>query len=384
MNADASTAHETMTWLPAIQRYASVSDMRDALAARHPTLAPGRLRELAIVGAAGEGRRLAALCEEHAIAVRAVADDDPAKQGMRIASAAVVPTAGLAALDRSIPVVIASHRVLRAAAGPRRLGFANVAPFAALQVLRPERFPPHMFYAGLLEDLFAHRARYAALAARLYDDGSRAVLDAVLGFRLTLDAELLRAVVDESLYFAAGLLTYGPGTVYVDAGAFDGDSIRAFIDRAGGRFGRVLAFEPDPATFRRLAENFADESRVQAFPMGLHRQGGVLHFMSDASRGARLVDQGGAPVPVAALDDVLQGGPVDVVKMNIEGAEIDALVGAAASIRRWAPALLIATYHRPSDLWRVPETVEEIRSGYRLFLRQHDGGIIETVLYALP
>jgi FkbM family methyltransferase len=240
-----------------------------------------------------------------------------------------------------------------------------------------------MFYAGLLEDLLAHRAEYGTLAADLADHQSRAVLDAVIGFRLTFDAELLRGVVDESLYFPAGLLRYGPGTVYVDAGAFDGDSVRAFIARTGGRFGRVLAFEPDAATFRRLAANFADEPRVQTLQMGLHAARGALHFTNDGSRGARVVEDAGTPIRVAALDDVLEGARVDAIKMNIEGAEIAALRGGAESIRRWAPALLIAAYHRPSDLWRLPAVVREIRSGYRLYLRQHDGGIIETVLYAL-
>jgi hypothetical protein len=69
--------------------------------------------------------------------------------------------------------------------------------------------------------------------------------------------------------------------------------------------------------------------------------------------------------------------------MNIEGAEIDALHGGERLIRREHPKLALSVYHRPSDLWRIPEIVENFSSDYRLYLRQHDGGIIETVLYAL-
>jgi FkbM family methyltransferase len=383
MDTDAAATQTGMTWVTALRGFATAADMRDALAARYPALARHELRELAIVGAAGEGRRLAGLCGAYGVAVRAIVDDDPAKHGLEVPGGAVKPLSALAPLDRSMPVIVASHRVLKAAAAPRRLGFTNVAPFAVLQVLEPDRFPPHMFYAGLLEDLCANRERYAGLAARLSDGMSRRVLDAVVGFRLTLNAELLRPVLDERLYSPPGHVAYGPEAVYVDAGAFDGDSVRIFIDRAGGRFGRILAFEPDPATHRRLAGHFAGDPRVQAIEMGLHRSSGTLQFESDASRGARLVDGGGTSIRVAALDDVLEGGPVDAIKMNIEGAEIEALWGAQASIRRWGPALFIAAYHRPSDLWRLPDVVHEIRPGYRLFLRQHDGGIIETVLYAL-
>jgi hypothetical protein len=70
--------------------------------------------------------------------------------------------------------------------------------------------------------------------------------------------------------------------------------------------------------------------------------------------------------------------------MNIEGAEIDALDGARRTIARCLPKLAISAYHRPNDLWRIALLVREMSSKYELFLRQHDGGVIETVLYALP
>ena len=69
--------------------------------------------------------------------------------------------------------------------------------------------------------------------------------------------------------------------------------------------------------------------------------------------------------------------------MNIEGAEIDALYGARKTIERWTPKLAVSVYHRASDLWQIPEIVHEFSPDYELYLRQHDGGVIETVLYAI-
>jgi hypothetical protein len=48
------------------------------------------------------------------------------------------------------------------------------------------------------------------------------------------------------------------------------------------------------------------------------------------------------------------------------------------------PKLAVSVYHRPSDLWRIPQLVRELGARYSLFFRQHDGGVIETVLYAIP
>ena len=368
-------------WLASLGGHRSVAEVRRALAARYPAFTVDHLRELAIVGAADEGRRLLALCAERGIVVRGIVDDDPTKQAMRLDSYRVSPTSSLDALDRSTPIVVASHRVLRPVERLRGMGFIHVAPSALLQVLDPESFPPHIFYSGLIEDLVERRGHYVDLAALLADDMSRRVLDAVVGFRLTL--EVLRPIIEEELYAPRGLLTYADDEVYVDAGSYDGDTIRLFMDRVHGRFSRILAFEPDRATFERLVANFRAEHRVEPFNLGLHRARAVLEFDNAGTRGSTLVERGGSEIPVVGLDEIAHGDRVTYIKMNIEGAEIDALRGAAQTIRRWRPKLAVAAYHRPADLWQVPALIREIHPGYRLYLRQHDGGLIESVVYAL-
>ena len=97
-----------------------------------------------------------------------------------------------------------------------------------------------------------------------------------------------------------------------------------------------------------------------------------------------MVESGGISVPVVGLDEVLQGDRVSYIKMNIEGAEIDALQGGADSIKRWGPKLAISAYHLPNHLWKIPLEISKLREDYQIFFRQHDGGIIETVVFALP
>ncbi len=360
------------------------SDLRDHLRNHYPAFDVDRTDAIAIVGAAGEGVRLAGLCRDQRIKVVAIADDHPAKIGTKIAEQTVQPVANLQEIDRSIPIVIASHRVLGAAERLRSLGFTTVLPFAALQTMAPDRFPPHMFYDGLLDDLWQNRDRYAQLNDRLADERSRDVLDAVLAFRQTLDPLMLKPVLDDDdLYAPKGLIEFSDHEVYVDGGSYDGDTIRTFARCVGNKFKHVYAFEPDPVTYQALTRNFSDEPRVEPIHAGLHREKGVLRFKDDASRGAIFSSEGEIEMPVTTLDDVVGGGPLTYIKMNIEGAEIDALAGAKTVIQRELPKLALSVYHRPSDLWRIPEIVRQFSDGYDLYLRQHDGGIIETVLYAI-
>jgi FkbM family methyltransferase len=375
---------EAPSWWVTLNAVPTVDTLRSQLLRRHPAFDPADLREIAILGAAVEGQRLAALCRARAIRIAAISDDNPAKIGTSLLDLPVIPMRELATLDRATPIVIASHRVLDATERLSRLGFTAVAPFAVLQALDPERFPPHMFYEGLLEDTWEHRDHYRWLAGELADDRSRQVLEAVLTFRQTLDPRVLAPVVEPELYQSAGLLTFDHDEVYVDGGAFDGDTIRLFSARVGGRYRRIYAFEPDPKTFAALKQNFASEPRVEPINAGLYGCQTTLRFRDDASRGAIFAADGGVEIKVTTVDDVVGEGRVTFIKMNIEGAELDALNGAERTIRRWRPKLAISAYHRPSDLWRIPRLVRRLSEDYGLYLRQHDGGVIETVLYGLP
>jgi FkbM family methyltransferase len=385
MNQTRIAVRAKSAWLSDVDALGDAQGLRSSMQARNGGIDVAKLQSLAIVGAGPEGCRLAALCAARNIRIHSIVDDDPAKNGMVVDGSRVAPVESLTALPKSTAVVVASHRVLGVTQRLRDLGFKTVVPFAMLQVQAPDIFSPHMFYENLLEDLWKHRSEYGALHDRLADDHSRQVLKAVIEFRRSLDPAVLQPVVSKhDLYAPDGLFEFTDKEVYVDGGSFDGDTIRSFIERVHGRFDAIYGFEPDPVTFAKLKSNFSDEPRVHPIHAGLHSHAGTLRFRDDASRGAIFADDGVIEMPVTTIDDVLGDRRLSYVKMNIEGAEIDALKGGRNAIRKWQPRLAISVYHRASDLWRIPQLVLELVPDYRLYLRQHDGGIIETVLYALP
>jgi FkbM family methyltransferase len=371
---------ERLPWLSRVAHQASLEDLRASLRGRYAFLRNGMPQELAILGAGVEGKRLAASCAAQGIAIAGVYDNDATKRGTLVGRLRVMPSDAIGLLRRTVPVVIASHRVLGATVSLRAMGF-EVVPFAALQLVEPGLFPPHTFHDDLLADICANRSRYLELAEMLEDEQSVAVLDRLLGYRLTMDATLLADCIDWDLY-GSSLLRLGDDEVYVDGGAFDGDSVRMFLQRVNGKYERVLAFEPDPDTFGRLTRNLNALPRVELFNCGLHRAEAKVGFTEDGSRGAVISADAKSTIAVVGLDEVLDGKRASFIKLNIEGAEQEALRGAAKAIAAWRPKLAISVYHRPNDLWEIPRLIKELASGYRLYLRQHDGGIIESVLYA--
>ena len=99
---------------------------------------------------------------------------------------------------------------------------------------------------------------------------------------------------------------------------------------------------------------------------------------------SKLSDTGGCSVPVVALDDVLQGQPVNLIKLDIEGAEAEALLGAQRIIEKYRPGLAVCLYHHPRHLWSIPLWVKGLGLDYSLYFRTHQHNTFDTVLYAVP
>ncbi len=168
-------------------------------------------------------------------------------------------------------------------------------------------------------------------------------------------------------------------------GAYTGGHIAAFAALNPG-FRAVYAFEPHPPHCRAVAERFATDPRVNAFPQGLYDRSGWLAFDADRPVGAHVLPEGGAGtesrVEVVRLDDAVKED-VTYIKMDIEGAELQALQGCVETIRRSRPKLAICVYHRPSDYFDIPLLIRKMQPEYKMYLRQHTSFNIDTVLYAV-
>jgi FkbM family methyltransferase len=170
--------------------------------------------------------------------------------------------------------------------------------------------------------------------------------------------------------------------ILIDAGAYDGDSIRAFDRITRGQARHIYAFEPGPdnaATLRRNLQGRAEATVVEA---GLWSETTRLSFRNDGLLSGVVGGEGVVIVPVVALDDS-DIDEVSLLKMDIEGAEVPALRGGRALIARNAPKLAICAYHLADDLTEIPRIILDIRPEYRLFLRHHSPWLTDTVIYAV-
>jgi FkbM family methyltransferase len=168
--------------------------------------------------------------------------------------------------------------------------------------------------------------------------------------------------------------------------------------RAGAKL--VVAIEPAPENIECLRRNFKDEiagGRVIVYPKGVWDKDDMLTLHVDPHNSAAdsfLIQReggvDGARVPLVPIDKLvteLNLPRVDYIKMDIEGAEQRALMGAQGTIARHHPRMALSAYHDPTDPEKIPQLVRQAWAGYRMECgpcAEANGRVRPDILYFLP
>ncbi len=356
--------------------------------------ADGKSSSLVLFGAGGLGRRMLAGLRALGITPLAFADNNPASwntviDGVRVLSPkdAVERFGNNAAFVITIWRAGGKHRLAQFRRQLHDLGCQTAFSFGLLCWKYPDVFLPHYCL-----DL-PHRVIEDGQAARdcfdlWKDDASRNEYLAQLRWRLRLDFDGLPSPVPGDQYFPDGLFSWREDEVFVDCGAFDGDTLKVIVRRNGARFNQIIALEPDPTNFAKLTAYHAslpDElaRKVTLLELAAGSREEIVRFDATGTASSTL-GTGAVEVRCAPLDAVLDGYKVTFLKMDIEGAEPAALIGAVNLIQRCRPILAVCVYHRQDHLWKLPLWIARHVSNYHFFLRPHNEECWDLVCYAVP
>ena len=231
-------------------------------------------------------------------------------------------------------------------------------------------------------DYGAHAPGFSRVRELLADDESRALFDALLRYRREGDvADCPPASLDDE-YTPADLPRFAGPLRIVDCGAFTGVAIHKFI-KAGYTIDSFVAFEPDAANFAILAARNFPVRRGLCLPLGTWSATSQHKFSSGSAMASHLSDDGDVTIQCVAIDEILHGERVNLVKLDVEGAEIETLKGMRRIIREQRPNLLVSAYHTPGHLHEIAELIDDWKLGYRFHLRVHEHNSFGVVLYAL-
>jgi len=317
----------------------------------------------------------------------AVADNDVRVQGSRVDGIEVLSVPDAVQRFGQDAVFITTIYTARPLRDQLASLGARVASSRALFFHHPHVFLPHgsiQWPSGILDDAKDALSGLSAWS----DDASRDEYVAQIKWQLLLTTEMPPWLPAAETYFPQGLVRLSDHESVVDCGAFDGDTLRAVLDRTGGRFQSFLGLEPDPGNHAKLVAFVAGlppeiRSRVSTRQVAVHSQRATLRFESGDGAGSNLTEAGDLEVQAERLDDIVGDLAPTFLKMDIEGAEPLAISGARQTLSRSSPTLAICLYHRREHLWEVPRLILEANPRYRLSLRRHSDESWETVCYGV-
>ena len=191
------------------------------------------------------------------------------------------------------------------------------------------------------------------------------------------------------IYFPPDLVKDSDEEVFVDCGAFDGDSIRSFL-RRGRTFAHLYALEPDAHSRDLLNKSVAAlpgdlGQKITVLPYATGAVDGQVTFAATADVASRVSASGtGVSIEQRKLDSLEWKFTPTYIKMDIEASEPQALAGAANCFAGRKPVLAICLYHRLEHLWEIPNLIHSLAPGYSIFLRRYAEDSWEQVCYAVP
>ena len=179
--------------------------------------------------------------------------------------------------------------------------------------------------------------------------------------------------------------------VFVDCGCFDGATCYNFAGWCGAKgFDHIYSFEADPKNYARAKEILAPLGKCDLYPYGTADVSKKVYFAADAFETSCIISkeeaekrnfEGIEEIETVALDDVLEGKKITFIKMDIEGAEYEALQGARKLIEENRPRMAISVYHKFEDFVTLAALVLEMHPDYRIAFRHYGYDDLETVMY---
>lgn len=217
----------------------------------------------------------------------------------------------------------------------------------------------------------------------LSDEKSRQIFTGYINTKITLDLSHLQNLSSFPQYFPDDLPVFSPCSddIFIDGGAYDGDTLKSFLSKVDN-CQQYYAFEPDTSNYEKLAAFIQKNSLTfaKAIQAGLWNQDSALSFQGNDGTSSVISETGHTQITVKAIDSL--GVPATFIKMDIEGAEFEALKGAEQTIRQYKPKLAISLYHHPEHLTQIPLFLKSLCPEYKFYLRIHSFYSRELVLYA--
>ncbi|MFZ0394767.1 MAG: FkbM family methyltransferase [Terracidiphilus sp.] len=354
-------------------------------------LLASRDNRVVLFGAGGLGKRAITQLKSVGIVPLAISDNRQSLWGEVLDGLAILSPSEAATrfgADASFLITIWNefHYFNETAEQLRQLGCSQVLPYTYLHW----RFPGE-FFPCLLNDfphkLYEDRERVLKVETMWADPASVDLYRANIRFRAQGEPQHLPGRPKENTYLPADIFTLREDESVLDCGATKGEMTEDLLRKYGSNFAAFHALEADQISYQNL-ESYRNQlpdsirDKMILYPYAVGGKRCTVQFSNTGQTGSRISAQGVA-VECFPIDNLFASSRLTLIKMDIEGAEYEALLGGRKVIERDQPILAICVYHTQNDIWRIPLLLHDMLPEHKLFLRAYEGDGYQTVLFAV-
>ncbi len=220
--------------------------------------------------------------------------------------------------------------------------------------------------------------RLERVFSALSDNRSREVFTTLINYKLSGKVEYLKRLEELRLQ-EAPLYDREKIHTFADFGAYTGDTITEALSLYPN-IKRACGFEPDKKTFKKLEKNVSALScHIEIFNAAAHSSNRELELFEGAGRNTVLkgcaninhaLQKKNERVVTALRADTAISFIPDLIKLDVEGSEVEALEGCRTFFENSRPIVRASIYHNNRDLFEIFEKLESLKKGYKLSLSQ--------------
>lgn len=229
-----------------------------------------------------------------------------------------------------------------------------------------------------------HKEEINQVFKLLSDEKSKDIYKNLIQFRISRDLRYLENCEEANQYFAEELFQLGAKERFLDLGSFTGDTIEEFLHYTKGQYQEIIAIEASTNNYKHLVNNTRMLKNIRCHNLAVGGASENRKFYVSDAKNSFISECGTEEIYVETVDNLLKAKKVTFIKLDIEGAEYEALQGAYNTIQKNRPILAISLYHKVEDLFTIPLLMSSMVSNYCYYIRHYSPTIIETVLYAVP
>ncbi|MEA3383673.1 MAG: FkbM family methyltransferase [Campylobacterota bacterium] len=243
----------------------------------------------------------------------------------------------------------------------------------------PLSSPP--FIDDFEDDYLNNQDKYLSTYNLLEDEKSKEIFKKVINFKISYDFDFMDGFTNDhkGQYFDKDIIPNIKNISFLDGGGYVGDTLPQIIENFPC-FKEIYLVEPNLLHINIAKRDFGDIKNINFINCGLSNK---ITIEQENQKIENNCNHNYQATNLDTIDNIVKN-KVDFIKLDIEGAEQDAIEGAKETIKKYTPILTICIYHKAEDWYKIPQKVLAINSDYKIYLRHYMEGIYETVMYFIP